>query len=562
MLSSFTAVVCLCLVGFQVSPAPQITLTADELFATDHIVEVKIDVPIADWDELRLQTRSFTRNLSKTPPPSPFEYCKANITIDGVLIKDVAIRKKGFLGSLDDDRPSLKVRFDKYVDQQPIAGLDRLTLNNNKQDMSCLSQHLGYRFFNQTGTFASRCNFAKVTVNGEYLGVYSNVESIRKPMLQRGFDDDSGALFEGTVCDFFPGFEDKFEQKNKAAKTAQMKQITKILHASKLDVDALGKLIDIPAFVKFWATESLLGFWDGYSNNQNNFFMYQKPSNGKFYFLPWGADALFQEGMPIPPYQISPRFVHNKAILSNELYRVPEVQAMYHETINGLLANHWKEYELIAEVDRLVTELKPHLRPDNTQFEPAVDSFRRFIKERRRLLEKEMKSGPIELASRASWPIYFEPNGSIAIDYQTQWYDRVPADTETLGEVKISLKLDDELVKFKQIGAYSEHSKWPPLPPDVPKPPTVIFKGFRASDGKEILIAVGLPIEKFVPTKEPIALDGMMFIGPVFQPGTETRMLNGQATFESASMKDGSPVIGSLKLSTVVMRGGKPLDNK
>src|SRR5690606_32903219 len=104
--------------------------------------------------------------------------------IDGVTIDSVAIRKKGFIGSLDEQRPSLKVKFDEYIEQDPIAGLDRLTLNNNKQDESQVSQYLTYRLFNAAGVPAPRCNFARVTVNGEYLGIYSNVESIRRPFLE------------------------------------------------------------------------------------------------------------------------------------------------------------------------------------------------------------------------------------------------------------------------------------------------------------------------------------------------------------------------------------------
>ena len=52
---------------------------------------------------------------------------------------------------------------------------------NNKQDPSIVSQFLTYRLFNQVGVQAPRVGFARVTVNGTYLGVYSNVESVEKP---------------------------------------------------------------------------------------------------------------------------------------------------------------------------------------------------------------------------------------------------------------------------------------------------------------------------------------------------------------------------------------------
>ncbi len=49
---------------------------------------------------------------------------------------------------------------------------------------------------------------------------------------------------------------------------------------------------------KFWAIESLIGFWDGYTQNQNNYFDYENPKNGKIYFMPWGADGCFGDSPP------------------------------------------------------------------------------------------------------------------------------------------------------------------------------------------------------------------------------------------------------------------------
>ena len=80
-------------------------------------------------------------------------------------ISSVGIRKKGFIGSLDETRPSLKIKFGEYVDQNPVKGLDRLTLNNNKQDTALVSQFLSYKVFNDAGVQASRVSFARVTVN-------------------------------------------------------------------------------------------------------------------------------------------------------------------------------------------------------------------------------------------------------------------------------------------------------------------------------------------------------------------------------------------------------------
>mgnify|MGYP003307448277 FL=1 len=76
-----------------------------------------------------------------------------------------------------------------------------------------MSQFMGYAFFNRAGSPACRCALARVTVNGKNLGIYSHVETVHKPLLRRGFGDDRGTLYEGTVTDFHEGWEGSFEKK-------------------------------------------------------------------------------------------------------------------------------------------------------------------------------------------------------------------------------------------------------------------------------------------------------------------------------------------------------------
>jgi len=190
-------------------------LNADQLFVRGHLVDVQIILADKDWKTLCQQTRVIPHSLGKTPAESPFTYFKGEVTIDGVQIKNVGIRKKGFLGSLSNVRPSLKIKFQEYQKQQPIAGIDRLTLNNNQQDRSLASQFLGYHFFNQTGTIAPRCNHARITVNGNYLGIYTNVESVRPQLLKTRFGSSKGDLYEGTVADVFPDTLQRFELKTR-----------------------------------------------------------------------------------------------------------------------------------------------------------------------------------------------------------------------------------------------------------------------------------------------------------------------------------------------------------
>ena len=280
--------------------SPVGALSVDELFDSEKLLDVQITLKESDWNSARKETRSMAQALGEErrygKPESPFHYVPADVTINGELFKSVGIRKKGFIGSLDNERPSLKVKFNFTDSEASLGGMTQLTLNNNKQDGALVSQTMTYALFNAAGLVAPRTSYAKVTVNGESLGIYTNVEPARDHLVKRGFGSADGTLFEGTIVDFFDGWATGFEHKF-GPEEAGRERIQTLINA--LDgpddalVQAVGEVVDLDRFLKFWALESLIGFWDGYSGNQNNFFVYHHPKSNKLHFLPWGADSVF-----------------------------------------------------------------------------------------------------------------------------------------------------------------------------------------------------------------------------------------------------------------------------
>ena len=127
-------------------------LTLDELFPADRVLDVQITVAEKDWDKIRQQSRNFVSALHESrkvkPIDGPYEYVNADVTIDGVKFEKVGLRKKGFIGSQSSSRPSLKIKLNHTNKEQAIGGLTKLTMNNNKQDGSIVSQYMGYAVFN------------------------------------------------------------------------------------------------------------------------------------------------------------------------------------------------------------------------------------------------------------------------------------------------------------------------------------------------------------------------------------------------------------------------------
>lgn len=130
------------------------------------------------------------------------EYYKCDAVINGTTFYSVGIRPKGntslssIVNDPTTDRYSFKLEFDKYVDGQTCFGLDKLVLNNNYADATNMKEAIVYDMFAYLGTDSSLYNYAKISVNGEYWGVYLALEAVEDSFLLRNYGVSSGGLYK------------------------------------------------------------------------------------------------------------------------------------------------------------------------------------------------------------------------------------------------------------------------------------------------------------------------------------------------------------------------------
>ena len=415
------AVVLAAACGALPSQAPQAAADwlPDDLFPSDRVLDVKITVKKADWKALCRQSRKLQEALGPARKQGkfhkPFSYINGDVSIDGVVFKDVGVRKKGFVGSLSNTRPSLKIKLN-YTDKSGVlAGWTNLTFNNNQQDESLASQFLTYQLANAMGVPAPRVSFARVTVNDKYLGIYSHIEAMREPLLERGFGSSEGVLLEGTVVDFVKGWAKGFERKVGDARIGQERiesLIAVLSDAEDSDLMAeVGKLVDLDAFYKYWVLEGLLGIWDGYTGGQNNYYVYLHPVTNRFFFIPWGADASFVEFGMGGRVRGAPMSVKTGAKLSYRLYQTESGRARYRSEMLRLLQGDWSEEALLAECDRLEELLDPHLGPTQRRMTDRLDELREFVEGRREIVLAEIEDGMPRWDKAPRKPIVFGVGG-------------------------------------------------------------------------------------------------------------------------------------------------------
>ena len=200
------AAVCLCLCAVAFS-GPLTAWAGDKgitqeyetaLFDTSSILSVNIQMDEADWNDMLENATAET-------------YYQCNVEVNGTMFYQVGIRPKGntSLSAIanDDttDRYSFKLEFDHYVDGQTCFGLDKLILNNNYADATNLKEALIYDMYQYLGADASLYNYAKISLNGEYWGVYLALEGVEDSFQLRNYGTESGELYKPESMDMGGG---------------------------------------------------------------------------------------------------------------------------------------------------------------------------------------------------------------------------------------------------------------------------------------------------------------------------------------------------------------------
>jgi hypothetical protein len=349
------------------------------LFDPDRVLAIEIEVAPEHWETVRTQSRSWVdiyASCLRGPFESPYTFVPAAVTLDGARFDPVRLRKRGFLGSLSTSKPSLRISID---------GAEDVLLNNSIQDPSYLRQCLAYRTFDAAGLPAPRCNLARVRVNGEDLGLYVHVERIDDAFVARHFAASGGDLYEGTYSDFRAGWTATFELEDGAGDRGAIEDAARALERPDEElVEALDAVVDVDQLMRFWAVEVLVTHRDGLAGNANNYFAYRDPADGRFDFIPWGADGSFLPGSD--PFGNGREAVVAGSMAPWRLYQLPAARARFAEMLETLLDEVWDEDALVAEIDRVEAMIGGDAA--------AIEEVRRVVRGRRAAILDELAAAP------------------------------------------------------------------------------------------------------------------------------------------------------------------------
>jgi hypothetical protein len=261
------------------------------------------------------------------PPPGP----------DGVLFTSTtfSLMNSGNRTKFASKR-SWKVNLKPGDDDERVADMNRLNLKAMYNDPTQMREAIAWGLFAQAEVIAPRHTYARVSLNGEYLGLFSIVEEVDQRFLRRRFDsNDRGNLYKAYCGDLGCAtlehrtgpdgdggmayvsharddgtYRLKTNEDDADANTFDdLAQLVRVVNGvglaagarfkSDAFAEALREVFDVESFLRWAGANVLLGSWDNYFATPANYYLYNggRPGGERdfvtlpyFTWIPWDYD--------------------------------------------------------------------------------------------------------------------------------------------------------------------------------------------------------------------------------------------------------------------------------
>ncbi|HBW85765.1 MAG TPA: hypothetical protein DEF82_03190 [Crocinitomicaceae bacterium] len=268
----------------------------NEGFLQDEVASIYINLPSAQLDLLLGDSLYSDHEFL-----AQFTYQSTNFNLS---LNQVGFRVRGNT-SRNAGKKSFNIDFNEFVPGQKFIDVDNMNLIGNHNDPSQQRAWLSGEILKDAELPVSRSSFIKLFINNEYKGLYLNNEAIDDEFLQSRFiNDDSGNLYKciwGADLSYQGtntlAYSSVYELKtNKTLNDySGLIHFLEVLYSSSISEFpcAIQEVFDVDLYLKTLVYEILIGHWDGYAANKNNYYLYQRPSDGKFVFIEYDMDNTF-----------------------------------------------------------------------------------------------------------------------------------------------------------------------------------------------------------------------------------------------------------------------------
>ena len=307
----------------------------------------------------------------------------------------------------------LKVFFPK---DKEFEGQRALNLNPNWRDPAFIREQLSYHIYAACGAPASKTRMVKLKMNGEFHGVFLEVEQPDKPLLRR-FGLKGGALYKGNSHNWKSDESDlgdeaafKAHYEKETGKKDDYRELQSFCHdlaATTNVAEFFAARVDMDRYVNFLAGNILVQNWDWFS--KNHFIVHDTVGSKKWLPIPWDldrtlgdhwnkgfgpADAPLRLGIEAQPGHIG----WNK--MWSTFWSEPTLRKRLLDRLETLLQTEFTKEKLFPILDRWESEIAADVALDRerwpnragNEFHAGIEGVKTFITQRRAFLLREIET--------------------------------------------------------------------------------------------------------------------------------------------------------------------------
>lgn len=356
------------------------------MFHQGLVTDYHVEISGSEWALLEDEFLNVVERTEAGLDPHPYHPIELSAVVDGEStgpVDGVLLRLKGassWLQTIDlDDKPKMQfvIAFNEVDPEARFMGVRKVELDMPRTDMTYLQHRVALTFLRESGVPAQCANSARLYINGEYYGLYTNLERLDKEFIQRHYPDaDDGDLWKnGRII---KTNEDTFEWDRLEALW------------DVPDMASLAALADLDAAFQEWAAEAVVGDADGYYNGRANFYLYDHPSRG-FIWLPHDIDTALADDF-LPP-DASPVFPSCAARWERDWHHYilamgdPDAVEQYTDAIADVRSRYdvgamQERVELFAGQIAAAAGADPHRPFTMTDHDWAIGEMAEFVPER------------------------------------------------------------------------------------------------------------------------------------------------------------------------------------
>lgn len=262
-------------------------------YARDTIQIIDITFAQSNWDYL----------LDTAKNGSDGYILATQVVINGIVYDSVGVKYKGN-STYDSSRTKnpLHIKLDYIHGNADYQGFEDIKLGSGFADPSCIREVLSYDILSNYMD-APRCNFARVTINGAYYGLFSNAESIDKNFLSLHYYSQDNTFFKCNPSNVLSGqvpnllylgqdsanYYSRYEIKS----TYSWKELIALCDTLANNPASLDSVLDIDRAIWMLAFNNALVNLDSYSGAfAQNYYLY-RDGNGRFVPIIWDLNMCF-----------------------------------------------------------------------------------------------------------------------------------------------------------------------------------------------------------------------------------------------------------------------------